>query len=181
MSKVIDNLIAFRIIYMLVTPFDQTDAFKYGIIDKDGNALKKTKDLKTTDEKESYNQLTKLVFSLKRILGKLPGGKTKLASIVAAYWLIKEAHKNKTSVTQQALVEAIELIENNKITLVEEELDVINYIELMEDGVANVAGAAVATDKPAVRLNKQGKPISGIMGLPKDIVRRKPKLEMGQA
>lgn len=181
MSKVIDNLIAFRIIYMLVTPFDQTDAFKYGIIDKDGNALKKTRELKTTEEKESYNQLTKLVFSLKRILGKLPGGKSKLASIVAAYWLIKEAHKNKTTVTQQALVEAIELIENNKITLVEEELDVINCIQLMEDGVANVAGAAVATDKPAVRLNKQGKPISGILGLPKYIARRKPKLEMGQA
>lgn len=181
MSKVIDNLIAFRIIYMLVTPFDQTDAFKYGIIDKDGNALKKTKDLKTTEEKESYNQLTKLVFSLKRILGKLPGGKSRLASIVAAYWLIKEAHKNKTSVTQQQLEEAIDLIETNRITLVEEELDVYNTIQLMEDGVANVAGAAVATDKPAVRLNKQGKPISGILGLPKYMVRRKQKLEMGQA
>ena len=174
MSKVIDNLIAFRIIYMLVTPFDQTDAFKHGIIDKDGNALKKTRDLKTDDEKESYNQLTKLVFSLKRILGKIPGGKSKLASIVAAYWLIKEAHKNKSSVTQQQLQEAIELIENNKITLVEEELDVINCIALMEEGeVANTSGAAVATDKPVVRLNKQGKPISGIMGLPNYIARRK--------
>lgn len=182
MSRVIDNLIAFRIIYMLVTPFDQTDAFKYGIIDKDGNALKKTKDLKTTEEKESYNQLTKLVFSLKRILGKVPGGKSKLASIVAAYWLIKEAHKNKTNVTQQQLEEAIDLIENNKITLVEEELDVINTIELMEDGaVANVAGAAVSTDKPAVRLNKQSKPVSGILGLPKYMVRKKQNLQMGQA
>lgn len=181
MSKVIDNLIAFRIIYMLVTPFDQTDAFKYGIIDKDGNALKKTKDLKTSDEKESYNQLTKLVFSLKRILGKLPGGKTKLASIVAAYWLVKEAHKNKKTVTQQQLEEAIDLIENNRITLVEEELDVMNTIQLIEDGIANAAGAAVSTDKPAVRLNKQGKPISGILGLPKYIERRKQKLEMGQA
>lgn len=181
MSKVIDNLIAFRIIYMLVTPFDQTDAFKYGIIDKDGNALKKTKDLKTSDEKESYNQLTKLVFSLKRILGKLPGGKTKLASIVAAYWLVKEAHKNKKTVTQQQLEEAIDLIENNRITLVEEELDVMNTIQLIEDGIANAAGVAVSTDKPAVRLNKQGKPISGILGLPKYMARRKQKLEMGQA
>lgn len=181
MSKVIDNLIAFRIIYMLVTPFDQTDAFKYGIVDKDGNALKKTKDLKTSEERESYNQLTKLVFSLKRILGKLPGGKSKLASVVAAYWLIKEAHKNKTNVTQQQLEEAIDLIENNKITLVEEELDVMNTIQLMEDGVANVAGAAVATDKPAVRLNKQGKPVSGILGLPKYMARRKQNLQMGQA
>lgn len=181
MSKVIDNLIAFRIIYMLVTPFDQTDAFKYGIIDKDGNALKKTKDLKTTEEKESYNQLTKLVFSLKRILGKLPGGKSRLASIVAAYWLVKEAHKNKKTVTQQQLEEAIDLIETNRITLVEEELDVVTTIQLIEDGVANVAGGAVATDKPAVKLNKQGKPISGIIGLPKYIARRKQKMEMGQA
>ena len=70
----------------------------------------------------------------------------------------------------------------NKLKIVEEELDVVNAIELMEDGaVANVAGAAVSTDKPAVRLNKQGKPVSGILGLPKYMARRKQNLQMGQA
>ena len=63
----LDNLLAFRILYMLVTPFEKTDAYKFGIIDKDGNALKKSKDLKTSKEKDSYTNLTRLVFSLKQI------------------------------------------------------------------------------------------------------------------
>ena len=91
-GRIINNLIAFKILYMLVTPFEKTQAYKYGIIDKDGKPLKKTRDLKTEDEKDSYTQLDKLVFSLKRILAKLPGGDNKLKSLVAAYWLIKESY-----------------------------------------------------------------------------------------
>ena len=41
MSRTIDNVIAFRILYMLVTPFDATDAFRLGIIDANGTPLKK--------------------------------------------------------------------------------------------------------------------------------------------
>ena len=45
MSNTLDNLIAFKVLSMLVTPFEKSDAFKFGIIDKDGKALKKVKDL----------------------------------------------------------------------------------------------------------------------------------------
>ena len=62
-GRLINNLIAFKILYMLVTPFEKTEAYKRGIIDKDGNALKKTRDLKTEDDKDSYTQLDKLVLS----------------------------------------------------------------------------------------------------------------------
>jgi len=48
MAKIIDNLLAFRILYMLVTPFEDTAAFKFGIIDKNGVPLKKMKDLTTS-------------------------------------------------------------------------------------------------------------------------------------
>ena len=43
-----DNLIAFKILHMLVTPFENTDAYKFGIIDKDGHPLRKLKDLSST-------------------------------------------------------------------------------------------------------------------------------------
>lgn len=179
MTRVVDNLIAFRVLYMLVTPFEKTDAYKFGIIDKEGNALKKSKDLKTTDEKESYTNLHRLVFSLKRLLGKVPGGKSQFASLVAAYWLIKESYVSKTSVKQEDLEYMIDMLEQNNITMVEEELEIEKFLKLMEDGVAiaNTAGAATATDKPVVKLNKQGKPISGIMG---GMYRRKKPVQMGQ-
>lgn len=178
MSRVVDNLIAFRMLYMLVTPFEKTDAYKFGIIDKEGNALKKTKDLKNNQEKEAYTNLHKLVFSLKRLLGKVPGGKSQFASIVAAYWLIKESYSNKITIKQEDLESIIDMIEQNNVTMVEEELEIEKFLKLMEDGViANTAGAATATDKPVVKLNKQGKPISGIMG---GMYRRKKPVQMGQ-
>ena len=40
MSRAIDLLITYRVVKMLVTPFNKTDAFKRGIIDKDGKVLK---------------------------------------------------------------------------------------------------------------------------------------------
>ena len=40
-NRPVDLLIAYRVIKMLVTPFNKQPAFKYGIIDKDGKVLKK--------------------------------------------------------------------------------------------------------------------------------------------
>ena len=81
MSRVLDNLIAYRVLSMLVKPFDQTDAFKFGIIDKNG---KKLRDPNTEEEKDSFDYLSRLTFNLKKLLNKLPGGDTKLKNIVAA-------------------------------------------------------------------------------------------------
>ena len=79
----------------------------------------------------------------------------------------------------------IELIEEKQLTLVEEEIIIEKFIAMMEDGgaaggIANTTGAATATDKPVVRLNKQGKPVSGIMGGKNYMFRRKKSIQMGQ-
>jgi hypothetical protein len=179
-GRIINNLIAFKILYMLVTPFEKTQAYKYGIIDKDGKPLKKTRDLKTEDEKDSYTQLDKLVFSLKRILAKLPGGDNRLKSLVAAYWLIKESYVNGRKITQGELQETIELLEGSNITLVEEEILIEKFMKLYEDGaIVNTAGTSTSTDQAAIKL-KKGKPISGIMGTPDYMVRRKKSVQVGQ-
>jgi hypothetical protein len=185
MSKTVDELFAYKILYMLVTPFDKTDAFKHGIIDKEGTPLKKSKDLTTSEEKDSYTSLHRLVFSLKRLLAKVPGGKSHLASLVAAYWLIKESHGKRTTIREDEFIGLIDLIEEKKLTLVEEEIDIENFITMMEDGggaavIVNTTGGATATDKPAVRLNKKGKPISGILGAPNYMYRRKKSTQVGQ-
>lgn len=183
MSAVIDNALAFKILYMLVTPFEQTGAYRFGIIDKSGNPLKKSKDLSSSEEKDSYTNLDRLVFSLKKLLAKVPGGKSKLASLIAAYWLVKESYQKRTVIKEQELMNLIDLIEEKKLTLVEEEIILEKFIALMEEGegsVANITGAEVSTDKPAIRLNRKGKPISGILGTPNYIARRKPTVEVGQ-
>ena len=89
-NRPVDLLIAYRVIKMLVTPFDKQPAFKYGIIDKDGKVLKKYKTITGSQEKRSYTVLHRFVFNLKRILAKV-GIRGKLGSFaVAAALLLKE-------------------------------------------------------------------------------------------
>ena len=89
-NRPVDLLIAYRVIKMLVTPFNKQPAFKYGIIDKDGKVLKKYNTIKGTNEKRSYTILHRFVFNLKRLLAKA-GIKGKLGSFaVAAALLLKE-------------------------------------------------------------------------------------------
>ena len=57
----------YQFIRLLVTPFNKTDAFKQGIIDKDGKYLKKQKDLLTTDEKKASTLFHRLVFNIKKL------------------------------------------------------------------------------------------------------------------
>ena len=40
MSRVIDALVAYRVLKLLVTPFNKTKAFALGIIDEKGKVLK---------------------------------------------------------------------------------------------------------------------------------------------
>lgn len=148
----VDNLIAFKVLSMLVTPFEKSSAFQLGIIDKDGKALKKVKDLNTSEEKDAYTALDRLVFNLKKLLAKVPGGKSQLASLVAAYWLIKESHQSRAVINEDQLMDLIDLIESKNITLVEEELEIEKFLsQLEEDGIANVTGAAVSTDIAAIK------------------------------
>ena len=57
-SRLVDTLITYRIVKLLVTPFERQEAFKQGIIDKDGKVLKKNRDLKTEKEKKSIHLFT---------------------------------------------------------------------------------------------------------------------------
>ena len=89
-SPAIDAFITFRFLKLLVTPFNKTEAFKLGIIDERGKVLKKYKDLERIEERRAYTILHRLVFNIKKLIEKVPGGKSRLASYAAALFLIKE-------------------------------------------------------------------------------------------
>ncbi len=98
MGRAIDLFVTYRFIRLLTTPFEKTDAFKYGIIDKDGNRIvnpktKKPDELNTIDEKNSYTVLHKLVFNIKKLFAKVPGLRTKLGTYAAALFLLKDTFK----------------------------------------------------------------------------------------
>ena len=56
-NRAIDLFVVYRFLKLLVTPWDKQEAFKQGIIDKNGKLLKKSRQLKTDDEKSSFTLL----------------------------------------------------------------------------------------------------------------------------
>jgi|TARA_R110002074_G_scaffold396691_1_gene586340 hypothetical protein len=87
---VVDLFLVFNFIKRLVTPFKKWDAYKEGVIDVNGNILLRRKDFTTKAQSNSFGVFDQLILNLKKLLAKLPGGQTKLASYAAALWLIKE-------------------------------------------------------------------------------------------
>ena len=90
MARAIDLIITYRVVKMLVTPFDRTEAFKNGIFDADGKVLRKFKTIKSPKEKRSYTMLHRFVFNLKRILKRVGLGSRLGTFGVALALLIKE-------------------------------------------------------------------------------------------
>lgn len=88
-----DLVYTFRFLRLLTTKFEDTEAYKAGIIDENGKRLKSF-DLNTMDNRNTYkNYYTpfhRLVFNIKKIMEKVPGGGSKLASYAAALYLLKE-------------------------------------------------------------------------------------------
>ena len=87
---IMDIYMIYQFIRKLVTPFSQMLAFKYGIIDQNGNFLRKRSDLKTTDERNALGLFDIVVINLKRLLEKIPGGRSQLASYAAALILTRQ-------------------------------------------------------------------------------------------
>lgn len=89
-SRTADLYYTYRFLKLLVTPWNQTDAFKQGIIDAEGRVLRRASTLQTDADKTAYTIFHRLVFNIKRLIEKLPFGKRRIASYAAALYLIKE-------------------------------------------------------------------------------------------
>ena len=89
MSRAIDLIITYRVVKMLVTPFNKFKAYDLGIIDADGKVLRKFKEVKGSERKH-YTMLHRFVFNLKRILKKVGLGSRLGSFAVALALLIKE-------------------------------------------------------------------------------------------
>ena len=110
MSRAIDLIITYRVVKMLITPFNKFKAFDLGIIDADGKVLRKFKTVKGSERKH-YTMLHRFVFNLKRILGKVGLG-GRLGSFAVAAALLLRENKN--------LIQHKETIESAVITYLKE-------------------------------------------------------------
>ena len=99
MSRIIDALVAYRVLKLLVTPFNKTKAFELGIIDAKGKVLIKSNGLeknfpvnKRYEARNSYTLLIRFVFNLKKLLSKVGIRGPIGSSIAAALAFFKEEY-----------------------------------------------------------------------------------------
>ena len=85
-----DLVYTFRFLKLLITSFDDTEAYKLGLIDEKGKRVKKPE---TSDERAAYTPFHRLVFNIKKIFAKVPGLRTKVGTYAAALFLLKDTFK----------------------------------------------------------------------------------------
>jgi hypothetical protein len=169
-SRTGDLFYAFRFLKLLVTPFEKTKAFELGIIDKEGKTLKKSVDRNTPDEKSAYTVFHRLVFNLKRIMAKAPGGKSVVARYGAALFLIKEHTGMSDSKLLKTLEKALdtpfenELNENYWYQDTEARLMPGNYI-LTEDMASPITGELIAKRNERIIVDDFKSPIGSISNI----------------
>ena len=142
-NRAVDLVITYRVVKLLATPFEKQEAFKYGIIDKDGKVLRKYRTLKTTAEKKSYTILHRFVFNLKRVLAKAGLGGRLGTFAVALATLLRE---DKRYMEHKSLIESAVITylkdTNQYDLLLKEEGDVMT-IEPEQDIFCNCFGIDV--------------------------------------
>ena len=86
-GTVVDLFLVYQFIKRLTTPFVTTKAYTLGLIDKNGKTLRSAK---TAEEKDAFGYYDRIIFNLKRLIEKIPGGKTRIATYAAAILLLRE-------------------------------------------------------------------------------------------
>ena len=133
----VDIFMVYQFLKRLAMPFTRWDAYKQGVIDKDGKILipKNKRDFK---QNQSLKVFDVMILKLKRLLGKVPLGKSKIASYAAALWLIREYDETKSE--EQVLKEDVDFLKYMH--------DIRNerfekFRQFIEDAPTNATGAAV--------------------------------------
>lgn len=94
MANLVDLYLVYRILRLFTTPYTEWDAYATGVIDAEGNVVV-PQEKRTIQQDDSFTKFDLLILKLKKVLEKLPFGKSKLANYAAALYLIKE-EKNLT-------------------------------------------------------------------------------------
>lgn len=101
-TRVTDNIYALRFIRLLTMDVRQTEAYKRGLIDRDGERTEK--EIESARDKAAYTYFHRLVFNIRRLLNRVSFGQQRIASYVTALALIRE----ETSMTNEELKDIVE-------------------------------------------------------------------------
>ena len=164
-----DLVYTFRFLKMLVTPFEKTKAYELGIIDQDGKRIK-TKPVDSADEKSAYTAFHRLVFNIKRLMAKAPGGGSTIASYAAALYLVKEKLELSDSSIEKIMKESgvspVDILaEDNKWFQLENYQLAPGVYKLQNDKIVNSSFESLCNKGDKVVVGESSFPVGEIHGL----------------
>jgi malic enzyme len=138
----------YQFLKKLVTPFDKTKAFELGIIDEKGKILKRRRDLEGDEEKSAYNLSDTLIWNIKKLMAKIPGGKSRIASYAAALYLIKEQQDGYKITEEELELQFFDMFEkmyNNDLEFDTRTLKKFENILIEDTPTTNMGSGNLAT------------------------------------
>jgi len=169
MSRFVDTVVAYRLLRLLATPIERSDAFKLGIIDKDGEKIKEPV---SQQELNAYSLLQRFVFKVQRALTRSPDRNAKrLLTFAAAMAILKEYTEDDED-NVEALLEVFmqdeDVIRQAKLLESSNLLSFKNFMD--EEAPVNAAGGG---NVAGIGVGAQGEPGRDPRLMP--MVRRKKK------
>lgn len=166
-SRAGDLYYSFRFVKLLTTPWDETDAYKLGIIDENGKRVKSVS-LDSDDKKSAYSPFVRLVFNIKRLLEKVPGGRNTLASYAAALFLLKEKYsltdKSINKIVKECGIDPLDFLEEGCYWYVLDNKQLSPGIyRLKDERLSNMHEMLLPKDQ--VRVEDNAFPVGEILGL----------------
>jgi len=139
---ILDAILTYQFLKRLALPFKLWPAFRMGVIDADGKLLKKRSEL-TPEQKAVFGIFDLMVANIKKLIGKLPGGNTTIASMAAALYLVKE--ENGKPVNMEEISEVVAVILETQL--------LVDDAPTNSAGSGQVAGMGIppGSDPPAKR------------------------------
>jgi len=168
-----DLVYTFRFLRLLTTKFEDTEAFKAGIIDQDG---KRNKDFKLDNQenrekyKEYYTPFHRLVYNIKKIMAKAPGGSSRLASYATALFLLREkfgvSDKKITEALREFGIDPLDFMteQSNWFVLEDRRLSPGIY-KVLNNKMLNVSLDEMVREKDKIRVNENCYPVGEIFGI----------------
>jgi len=164
-----DLIYAFRFLKLLTTSFKDTEAYNLGIIDEKGTRDKNVK-LNNPELRDAYTPFHRLVYNIKRLMSKVPGGGGKLASYAAAIYLIKEKYNLSDSTLQKALDESGYtkddcINEQNQWFLIEGNQLAPGVYRIKNEKIVNFSFEELVNPKDKIRIKENAVPIGEVFGI----------------
>lgn len=169
LSRGADLVYTYRFLKILVTPFRETKAFELGLIDENGKRIKSQR-RDTAERKSAFTLFHRLVFNIKRLIEKVPGGQTRIASYAAALFLLREKY-NLSQVSIEKILHECGLgvddilEEDTKWFILDDGTLAPGMYRIKTEKVLNDSGEQLVEAKDQVRVDYNAEPVGDIFGM----------------